>query len=471
MKKIIISLLTLSFVLSLSAQVKDVDAEASMNRSGDYMVVDMDLNLEDMDVRSNRAALLTPWIVSPTDSVELNSVGIYGRQRRIYYLRNGNGAISGEDEMVFRARKRPDTLLYNNVVPYESWMDGAILKLHRNDYGCCHNIVHHSEDVFDTYVAPYYPEMIYVQPAADTVKIRYIDGSAFVDFPVSETVIYPEYRNNTVELGKINSSIDEVRQDPDVEIISISLKGYASPESPYSNNTRLAAGRTEAIKEYILQLYDFKRESIFTDSEPEDWAGLRRYVEASNLEHKAEILARIDGDEEPDAKEARIRRDFRKDYDHLLKFCYPALRHTDYKIEYRVVTYSDVEIIRQIMEKEPQKLSQNEFYLLAKTYEPGSPEFNKVFETAVLMFPNDPIANLNAAGSAMNRNDLESAKRYLEKAGDSAETSYARGVWHFLKGENMTALAYLNDALERGIEKSKATIERIEMVKTTNKSY
>ena len=67
------------------------------------------------------------------------------------------------------------------------------------------------------------------------------------------------------------------------------------------------------------------------------------------------------------------------------------------------------------MQTQPQKLSLNEFYLVAQTYEPGSVEFNDVFETAVRMYPNDEIANLNAANSAMQRKDVENAKRYLQK--------------------------------------------------------
>jgi hypothetical protein len=36
-------------------------------------------------------------------------------------------------------------------------------------------------------------------------------------------------------------------------------------------------------------------------------------------------------------------------------------------------------------------------YLVAQTYEPGSPEFNEVFDIAVRLFPDDETANLNAA--------------------------------------------------------------------------
>ncbi|WP_368731862.1 hypothetical protein, partial [Bacillus pumilus] len=76
-------------------------------------------------------------------------------------------------------------------------------------------------------------------------------------FPVDQTVIYPEYRRNTTELAKIQATIDSVRGDGDVTITRVWLKGFASPESPYSHNRDLAIGRTAALKDYIQKLYRF----------------------------------------------------------------------------------------------------------------------------------------------------------------------------------------------------------------------
>lgn len=137
------------------------------------------------------------------------------------------------------------------------------------------------------------------------MKSRSLSGTAFIDFPVNQTVIYPDYRRNTAELGKIQATIDSVRNDKDVTITSVWLKGYASPESPYKHNTQLAIGRTTALKKHIGLLYNFADNIIQTDYEPEDWAGLRRHVEQSKIDHRTEILALIDSDMEPDAKEAK----------------------------------------------------------------------------------------------------------------------------------------------------------------------
>ena len=110
---------------------------------------------------------------------------------------------------------------------------------------------------------------------------------------------------------------------------------------------------------------------------------------------------------------------------------------------------------------QPQKLSLNEFYLVAGKYEPGTDEFTDVFETAVRMFPNDEVANLNAANAAIRRDDFATARRYLDKAGDSAEAVYARGALAVREGDIATARKYLTKAKEMGLEKATSTLEEL----------
>lgn len=465
---ILATLLGIGNVLKTVAQnTKDITLGVSIksfniNREGKYLTVKMNLDLNKLDVDANRAVLLTPRLVNGTDSLDLPAVGIYGRRRYYYYVRNGIGSISGESETIYRASSKPDSVAYNNLAEYEKWMDGATLKFHRSDWGCCHEIVAEYEGILGRHREAFFPELIFVQPKAEIMKSRSLSGSAYIDFPVDQTVIYPDYRRNTTELGKIQATIDSVRNDKDVTITSVWLKGFASPESPYKHNTELAIGRTAALKKHIGQLYHFADNIIQTDYEPEDWAGLRRYVEQSNINYRAEILTLIDSNMEPDAKEAKIKRTYPDEYRFMLQNFYPALRHTDYRIDYNIRKFNKVEEIKRIMAEQPQKLSLNEFYLVAGKYEPGTDEFTDVFETAVRMFPNDEIANLNAANAAIRRDDFATARRYLDKAGDSTEAVYARGALAIREKDYDTARQYLGKAKEMGLEKAALTLKELD---------
>ncbi len=442
-----------------------------MEHSGSFMTVDMTMDLSSLKVSGNRAVLLTPRLVNGADTLDLPSVGIYGRRRYYFYVRNGESMLTGKDETSYKASKKPARIAYNKVIPYEEWMNGAELTLHRSDYGCCNTLLARQSGAVGDFSEgiSFFPELVYATTKAEIVKSRSLEGSAFIDFPVDQTTIYPEYRRNTVELGKIQATIDSVREDRDITITQVWLKGYASPESPYAHNRDLAIGRTEALKEYIGQLYHFSDGVIATDYEPEDWAGLRHYVEKSNLDHKAEILFLIDSDTDPDVKEKKIKTYYPEQYRFLLQNCYPALRHTDYRIAYNIRGYNDADEIERILHTQPQKLSLNEFNIVAQKYEPGSAEFTEVYETAVRMYPYDETANLNAANAAMRRGDNATARRYLERAGDSAEAVYARGALAIREEDYDTARQYLEKAKRMGMKQAEVILGQLDNGKRITK--
>lgn len=450
-------------------------SDLKMEHSGKHMTVDVKLDLKELAVEGNRAVLLIPRLVNGSDSLDLPAIGVYGRRRYYYYLRNnGEQMLSGKDEASYKASEKPNGIDYHDLFTYADWMNSAKLSLHRYDYGCCNTLLAEHSGIFGehTEVEPvpaakvsFFPTLIYVQPKGNAKAIRSLEGSAFIDFPVNQTVIYPDYRRNTAELAKIQATIDSVQSDRDVIIKQVWLKGYASPESPYAHNRQLAIGRTAALKNYIGQLYHFADSILVTDYEPEDWAGLKQRVDKSNINHREAILALIDSDMDPDAKEAKIKRTYPEEYRFMLQHFYPALRHTDYRIDYSIRTFSNVADIKRIRMTQPQKLSLNEFYLLAQEYEPGTDEFTDVFETAVQMYPNDEAANLNAANAAMRRGDNARAERYLAKAGDSPEAVYARGALAIRMNDIETAKKYLTDAAALGLEQANKTLEELEQGK------
>ncbi|MBQ9138330.1 MAG: DUF3868 domain-containing protein [Alistipes sp.] len=477
MKRFIFSLLALSLAAMAYADVEGVKTQnVRLERNGDYMVVDMNLDMSELNVRSNRAVILTPAIVNGADSVNFSSVGVYGRKRYYYYVRDGRSTLTGKSEQSYRKAKKPDTLLYHSIIPYQKWMEGSQLVLNRSVYGCCNaKVGEQSTALVDDYKSPvaeklyYKPTFVYMRPVAEGEKVREIKGSAFIDFPVNQVEIYPEYRSNTAELDKIQQTINSVRNDKDVTIRSLSIKGFASPEGTFDHNTYLAKERTAALKRYVQNLYHFDPSIISTDYEAEDWDGLRRVVESSNLENREAILEIINSSREPDRKDWKIRTTYPEQYAHLLKHVYPALRHSDYKVEYSVRSYSDVEEIKRVLAVSPQKLSLEELYLVANSYEQGSEEHNEVFEVAVRMFPEDEIANLNAANSAMEKRDMESAKRYLQRAGNSAEAVYARGIYAAMAEDYDTARTLLRKAESGGIAQATVALQEIETFIENNK--
>ena len=185
-------------------------------------------------------------------------------------------------------------------------------------------------------------------------------------------------------------------------------------------------------------------------------------MEGSNLEHRTEILALIDGDLEPDAKEWAIRARYPKEYRFMLDTWYPALRHSDYVVAYRVRPFS-VEEAKTLLYTKPQQLSLEEMFLVAQTYEPGSEAFNEVFEIAVRMYPDDPVANLNVACSLIERGEYGRAGTYLDKAGDRPEALHARGVMAARKGRTDEARQWFVKARDAGVEAATGNLRLMDM--------
>lgn len=443
-KYVISTLIGIISIIPVSAQEDACGMgveNVAIKRNADLITIGMNFDLNSFHMKGNRVSVFSPVLVNGTDTLVMQPIGLYSRTRWYQYLRAGEKPLGGDNETSIRWSERPENIEYTQTLPYSEWMNGSQLYLKRTDYGCCRTMI-------DECIAPllgyreYAPQFRYVRPIAEEVKLRELIGKAYIDFPVNRTELYPDYRKNPIELAKIIATIDSVRNDKDVTVKRITIKGWASPESPWENNTRLAKGRTATLKQYVQKLYNFPDSFIETDYYPEDWFGLRAFVETSGLEHKTEILALIDDETiKPDPKEHLIKTRYPEEYRFLLNTVYPGLRHSDYTIEYTIRQFTDVNEIRIILATAPQKLSLNEMYMLAQSYEPGSAEYNNVFEVAVRMYPNDEVANLNAANSAMSRKDYESAANYLKKAGKSDEAVYASGILSALQGNNADAVA------------------------------
>lgn len=461
---VIVAALFASVVAADAQTISGVTVEDyAMQRAGEYVVVDMDIDISDLKVKGSDAVVLTPFIVRDTLSVALKSIGLYSRNRDFYYQRNEDLSPTGVEDIAYRSSKAPERVAYHAVVPFEAWMNGSQLVFQRTDCGCGNMMVASESSVLvDGFgVEPFKPTLIYICPDVEVVD-REISGSAYVDFPVSNTEIDPSFRGNMSEIARIVSTIDAMKQDEDVVITSITITGHASPESPYANNERLAKGRAEALKRYVESLHIFDEDIITADFVAEDWAGLESYVESSTLVNRDAILEIIRSTDDPDHKEWLIKSRYPADYRHLLDNCYPALRHSDYSISYQQRRNSNPAAIEEIMNTAPQSLTLEELYLLAQSYESGSEEFAELWEVAVRLYPNDEVANFNAANAAIARGDYDKALRYLERAGDRPEVTYSRGCIALEEGDYDKSLALFREAGECGVAEARTAVEAIE---------
>ena len=422
--------------------------------------VSMELNLDSLYLPSNLQLVYTPVFKTRQGEIKMPQIVINGRRQQIMFER-GVGKkqlnLSPEALVVRRTNKKVQTVNYSASIPLSGQVKNYDLNMHEDLCGCGNmeegndfNLRHRRQ-----------PQAVFVRPAVEAVKVRHLDKRAYIDFPVNKIELHADYRRNPAQLDSIVRTINALKDDKNLEVSAINIHGYASPESPYSHNDYLAKNRAKTLTDYVRRMVALPTQLFTVSSTAEDWDGLRNYLKDSNLEHKAEILA-IANDEKmnPDAREQKIKELYPSEYRFMLDTWYPALRHSDYHITYKVKPF-DVAEAKEIIKTKPQQLSQEEMFMVAQTYEPGSKEFNDVMEIAVRMFPENETANLNAANTRLNAGDADGAKFYLDKAGNSPEALNARGVYESLKGNDQQARHYFALAARAGVKAAQENLENL----------
>lgn len=242
------------------------------------------------------------------------------------------------------------------------------------------------------------------------------EGSAELRFPVNSTVIVPDLGLNRSELDKILATVDSIGSGDGIQITHLQLQGVASPEGPYDNNVRLSHGRVEALRDYLASVheFDFPADSIEIDCIPEDWEGFRKLLLETQLPHKDQILALIDSDMQPDAKEKKLRREYPGDFRVILQDLFPRLRRSNYRVNY------------------------------VRRYE--------VEEISALREVNDLI----------RQDKVDEAAGLLRTVPQSPESDYTHGVVAAMRGNYADALRWLEKAREEGVAEA---IDAINIVK------
>ena len=262
--------------------------------------------------------------------------------------------------------------------------------------------------------------------------------------------------------------------DANVSVRQVKIHGFASPESPYEHNRMLANNRAKSLTNWLKQQYNLP-DGVFAPAEatPENWEGLRKAVVEMNeqvLPHRQQILETIDKvladidnkvTTKADRDELAIRANYPEEYRYLLKEVYPGLRRSDYDISFNFSDFT-LEQAKEIYKTRPYQLSVRELWDVAQTMEPNSKEYTKVLQTAVNIYPDDPVANLNLANVAIRQKDLLKAETLLDKAGDSGEADQTRAVLAILQQRYADAEALLQKAQQKGVDVSK----NLEAIKT-----
>lgn len=344
----IVLLLMLAIGIKANAQYHscyDISIQ-QIQKDEDCVNVDYTIYVNPAEVGSCEFVFMELYLENEGHRRKLTSVLLNGEMKMKTYRRaNALGRLEerlSAADHVFSAREPSVYLFHEDCVPYEEWMNGATL-FARQSVGC-----EASDKIFEL-ATLHIPEEAKVEspvlpaeepaeeatPPAVLQQVR--EGVAYFDFPVGKSTLNLDFGRNREEWANIIQQIQQIEAADNTRIIRIEITGYASPEGSYALNERLAYERARAISNRLLldEALSLSQEQIATNFVAEDWDGLVRLLKDSSMPHREEVLSIIENIEIFDGREKALMNLAQGNvYRTLLRYYFPQLRRTEYKIIY-----------------------------------------------------------------------------------------------------------------------------------------
>ena len=303
-------------------------------------------------------------------------------------------------------------------------------------------------------------------PEAEPVKNRADSYKASIAFRVNKDDIDPSYQNNRSVLEDVDSKVATIMKNKDLQVSDVRIVGYASPEGRASYNQDLAERRSRSFANYLVSKHGVSAQRLQVTGFGEDWGLVKQMLQENQgtltESERSQVLDIIDRVSDLDARDPQIKRINKgATWVRLLESIFPSVRRTEYTFSY-VVRAFDIEEAKVVLRSNPKLLSLNEMYLVANSYAPDSKEFKEVFDIAVRLFPDQPVAIINASAVDIEGGNYDAAIARLKKLESDARTWNNLGVAYAKKGDVATAKAYFEKSAQAGVAEATHNLEEME---------
>ena len=160
----------------------------------------------------------------------------------------------------------------------------------------------------------------------------YDNTKALIDFAKGSHVIDTALADNASELARVVRCIGDVVSRQEYVLDSLIVKASCSPEGTFAHNSRLAAARSESIRNYIWEYIPEEwRDSVRTSHMPENWEQLRILVANDTLleqDARKKIMNLTEDLSRPDDVERKL--SSMAEYRYLREKVYPQLRSVSF---------------------------------------------------------------------------------------------------------------------------------------------
>lgn len=288
-------------------------------------------------INSSQALRISPRLELGSKIYPFTPITVIGSNKNEVIRRWRNNHHLAKDTIVTLVNQEADTVLnFSGYLPYETWMkNGEVIVTHEI-------MGYRGESTVTTITLkvgiepndPIEPTQEAVVTEATNVQEKELLLSN-MNFERGCAIIAIDYRNNAEEKRRLDEFIKKLVDDKNLSVEKVSIKAYASPEGTYAQNERLADKRAQELMQYLMSKTHLPQDRFECESVAEDWEGLEKMIEVSDVPDKEKVLEIIHSTGIFEGRETKLMNlNHGEPYNFMLKNLFPELRRTTCKITY-----------------------------------------------------------------------------------------------------------------------------------------
>ena len=462
----------------LESQVKYTVTPSPLELLGNQVAVGIKVTYPPKFFNKKAIVQATPYIKYEKGSKDLTSVKVQGE------------SVEANDKVIKNAEggsiDYADKFEYNNdMMRAELWVKADAWITKKETKKLALTPIKIADGIIVT------PKLVKIDPkplfAADKyVKVIPDSYSASLLYVINRYDIRPTELKKD-EIKQLNEYIKKT-SDPNsrLQLKTIEISSYASPDGPMPLNTKLSGNRGGAADSYLKK--ELKKAKI-TEAEkaelwkvintPEDWDGFKALMEKSTIKDKDLVLRVLSMYSDPDVREKEIKH-MSATFVEIAKEILPQLRRSKYTVSSEKQDFNDQEIVA-FFDSKPDTLSLEQllygatlvqdlnkklaFYTQATKKDPncwraknniayililqGKPADAKPYLDAAKAIKDNDMVKNNLGCVALMTGDLKTAEDLFTSAmGAGDAVSYNLGIINIINGKYDAAIKYFGATQE-----------------------
>ena len=417
----VIALLAVAGISTTSCDLlKDLDYTVTPNpleMHGDSVAVKVDITFPEKGIKKKAYADITPTLGNAT----LKSIRVQGEKA------TGNGEVI--------QYKPGGKITYTDVVAYSPEMEATDLNINGKVFkGTKEKESFGPIKVADaTIITPYLvnkdfkviiakDEFKRVTPETQFAQINYDKGKSNVK-PGEMT---------QQDIKDLQAFLANAQTNPKLEVKSVNITGFASPEGEEDKNNTLSTDRSNSGKEATKKVAKAAKhegaqgEMYNLKGSGEDFAGFERELKADtkmNEDDKQLVLRVLQTIKDPVEREKAMR-DMGKTFTYLDKQIFPLLRRAEIVVNYDKTGFSDEEMKTYSVSK-PDTLNLEELLFCATLYTDLNEKL-RVYKIAESRYPDDYRTSNNVGVVLYMMNKVSEAKAKFETSNSKKDNPIAK---------------------------------------------